>query len=41
MGGGGSAVEADVTGRDSIVAAAARVQRELGGADILRPCERE
>jgi NADP-dependent 3-hydroxy acid dehydrogenase YdfG len=29
------AIEADVTERDSIVAAAERVQRELGGADIL------
>jgi NADP-dependent 3-hydroxy acid dehydrogenase YdfG len=29
------AIEADVTDRDSIVAAAERVQRELGGADIL------
>src|SRR5688500_16454428 len=29
------AIEADVTDRDSIVAAAGRVQRELGGADIL------
>ncbi len=29
------AIEADVTDRDSIVAAAARVKRELGGADIL------
>ena len=32
---GAIAIEADVTDRDSIVAAAARVQRELGGADIL------
>jgi NADP-dependent 3-hydroxy acid dehydrogenase YdfG len=29
------AIEADVTDRDSIVAAAGRVQTELGGADIL------
>jgi NADP-dependent 3-hydroxy acid dehydrogenase YdfG len=29
------AVEADVTDRDSLVAAAERVQQELGGADIL------
>jgi NADP-dependent 3-hydroxy acid dehydrogenase YdfG len=29
------AIEADVTDRDSLVAAAERVQRELGGADIL------
>ena len=29
------AIEADVTDRDSIVAAAQRVQSELGGADIL------
>ena len=29
------AIEADVTDRDSIVAAAERVQQELGGADIL------
>jgi NADP-dependent 3-hydroxy acid dehydrogenase YdfG len=29
------AIEADVTDRDSIVAAAERVQSELGGADIL------
>jgi NADP-dependent 3-hydroxy acid dehydrogenase YdfG len=35
LGGGAIAVEADVTDRDSIVAAAERVQRELGGADIL------
>lgn len=28
-------IEADVTDRDSITAAAGRVQRELGGADIL------
>src|SRR5215203_6453374 len=29
------AIEADVTDRESIVAAANRVQQELGGADIL------
>ena len=29
------AIEADVTNRESIVAAAKRVQRDLGGADIL------
>jgi NADP-dependent 3-hydroxy acid dehydrogenase YdfG len=32
---GSIAIEADVTDRDSIAAAAARVQTELGGADIL------
>src|SRR4051812_33933466 len=32
---GAVAIEADVTDRDSIVAAAERVQSELGGADIL------
>jgi NADP-dependent 3-hydroxy acid dehydrogenase YdfG len=35
LGDGAIAVEADVTDRDSIVAAAERVQQELGGADIL------
>ena len=35
LGNGAIAIEADVTDRDSIVAAADRVQRELGGADIL------
>jgi NADP-dependent 3-hydroxy acid dehydrogenase YdfG len=35
LGNGAIAIEADVTDRDSIVAAAERVQRELGGADIL------
>jgi NADP-dependent 3-hydroxy acid dehydrogenase YdfG len=35
LGDGAIAIEADVTDRDSIVAAAGRVQRELGGADIL------
>jgi NADP-dependent 3-hydroxy acid dehydrogenase YdfG len=29
------AIEADVTDRDSLVAAAERVERELGGADVL------
>ena len=35
LGNGAIALEADVTDRDSIVAAADRVQRGLGGADIL------
>jgi NADP-dependent 3-hydroxy acid dehydrogenase YdfG len=35
LGNGAVAIEADVTDRDAIVAAAERVQRELGGADIL------
>jgi NADP-dependent 3-hydroxy acid dehydrogenase YdfG len=35
LGKGAIAIEADVMDRDSIVAAAKRVQRELGGADIL------
>jgi NADP-dependent 3-hydroxy acid dehydrogenase YdfG len=35
LGEGAIAIEADVTERESIVAAAERVQRELGGADIL------
>ncbi len=35
LGNGAIAIEADVTDRESIVAAAERVQRELGGADIL------
>jgi NADP-dependent 3-hydroxy acid dehydrogenase YdfG len=35
LGNGAIAIEADVTDRDSIVAAAKRVQGELGGADIL------
>jgi NADP-dependent 3-hydroxy acid dehydrogenase YdfG len=35
LGNGAIAVAADVTDRDSIVAAAERVQQELGGADIL------
>jgi NADP-dependent 3-hydroxy acid dehydrogenase YdfG len=35
LGTGAIAIKADVTDRDSIVAAAGRVQQELGGADIL------
>jgi NADP-dependent 3-hydroxy acid dehydrogenase YdfG len=35
LGNGSIAIEADVTDRDALVAAAARVQEELGGADIL------
>jgi NADP-dependent 3-hydroxy acid dehydrogenase YdfG len=35
LGNGAIAIEADVTERDSMVAAAERVQQELGGADIL------
>ena len=35
LGNGAIAIQADVTDRDSIVAAAERVQSELGGADIL------
>jgi NADP-dependent 3-hydroxy acid dehydrogenase YdfG len=35
LGDGVIAIEADVTDRDSIVAAAERVQSDLGGADIL------
>ncbi|HXA55283.1 MAG TPA: SDR family oxidoreductase [Solirubrobacteraceae bacterium] len=35
LGEGALAIAADVTDRDSLVAAAARVQSELGGADIL------
>jgi NADP-dependent 3-hydroxy acid dehydrogenase YdfG len=35
LGGGAIAIQADVTNRDSIVAAAQRVQEELGGADVL------
>jgi NADP-dependent 3-hydroxy acid dehydrogenase YdfG len=35
LGDGAIAVEADVTDRDSLVAAADRVAQELGGADIL------
>jgi NADP-dependent 3-hydroxy acid dehydrogenase YdfG len=35
LGEGAIAIVADVTDRDSLVAAAGRVQRELGGADVL------
>jgi NADP-dependent 3-hydroxy acid dehydrogenase YdfG len=35
LGHGAIAIEADVTDRDSVVAAAERVEGELGGADIL------
>ncbi len=35
LGAGAIAIEADVTDRESVVAAADRVQQELGGADIL------
>jgi NADP-dependent 3-hydroxy acid dehydrogenase YdfG len=35
LGNGAIAIEADVTNRESIVAAAERVQQELGGADVL------
>jgi NADP-dependent 3-hydroxy acid dehydrogenase YdfG len=35
LGDGAIAIEADVTDRDSILAAAQRVQQELGGADVL------
>jgi NADP-dependent 3-hydroxy acid dehydrogenase YdfG len=35
LGEGAVAIEADVTDRDSIVAAAQRVQDDLGGADVL------
>ena len=35
LGDGAIAIEADVTDRDSLVAAAQRVQDELGGADVL------
>jgi NADP-dependent 3-hydroxy acid dehydrogenase YdfG len=35
LGSASIAIQADVTGRDSIVAAAQRVQAELGGADVL------
>ena len=35
LGNGTIAIQADVTDRNSIVAAAKRVQQELGGADIL------
>src|SRR5215207_5156629 len=32
---GAIAIEADITDRDALLAAADRVQRELGGADVL------
>jgi NADP-dependent 3-hydroxy acid dehydrogenase YdfG len=35
LGDGAIAIEADVTDRDSLVAAAERVRQELGGADVL------
>jgi NADP-dependent 3-hydroxy acid dehydrogenase YdfG len=35
LGGGAIAITADVTNRDSLLAAAERVKSELGGADIL------
>jgi NADP-dependent 3-hydroxy acid dehydrogenase YdfG len=35
LGNGSIAIQADVTDRDSVLAAAQRVQRELGGADVL------
>jgi NADP-dependent 3-hydroxy acid dehydrogenase YdfG len=35
LGNGAIAIEADVTDRDSLVAAAQRVEHELGGADVL------
>ena len=35
LGGGAVAIAADVTDRDALVAAADRVQAELGGADVL------
>jgi len=35
LGDGAIAIEADVTDRDSLVAAAQRVKDELGGADVL------
>jgi NADP-dependent 3-hydroxy acid dehydrogenase YdfG len=35
LGDGAIAVAADVTDRDSVISAADRVQRELGGADVL------
>lgn len=35
LGGGAIAIQSDVTDRDSLLAAAARVQDELGGADVL------
>jgi NADP-dependent 3-hydroxy acid dehydrogenase YdfG len=35
LGDGAVAIEADVTDRDQLVAAAERVKNELGGADVL------
>ena len=35
LGNGAIAIQADVTGRDSLVVAAERVKNELGGADVL------
>ena len=35
LGNGAIAIQADVTDRDSVVAASERVQQELGGADVL------
>jgi len=35
LGNGSIAIQADVTDRDSVVAAAERVRQELGGADVL------
>jgi NADP-dependent 3-hydroxy acid dehydrogenase YdfG len=35
LGHGAIAIRADVTDRDSLIAAADRVQAELGGADVL------
>jgi NADP-dependent 3-hydroxy acid dehydrogenase YdfG len=35
LGNGSIAIQADVTDRDSIVAAAERVRQELGGAEVL------
>ena len=35
LGDGALAIESDVTDRDSLVAAAGRVEEELGGADVL------
>ena len=35
LGDGATAMEADVTDRDSLVAAAGRIEGELGGADVL------
>jgi len=35
LGAGAIAIEADVTDRDALIAAAERIQRDLGGADVL------